>query len=318
MYAAAAIDTRAQLIRDANAIVSKLDTDAIPRPRSGSLTLQQAFDRVLAHSDLAPSTVAIYEGVLRTHYPKQLDTPLHTVAASAQHISAIYRRVQKTGGDGAAISAIRLLRRMVNIARLDETLEQIIPAWPTRKLGRDGYGVKTQGKVKTVVIPREELPAWAAAVMSLPTTSGGYADGNRNRDIMMMTILHGMRRGEIAKLARKDVDLKKNLIRLRDTKNGTDHELPITEIARPILERRLHAISEGADELLFGVADNVRTIDRIRKATGIKFSQHTLRKNFARAADLCCGHYLIKALLNHAGRGDPAFHLPGQRPVIDR
>ena len=56
-------------------------------------------------------------------------------------------------------------------------------------------------------------------------------------DMIMLAYQTAMRFGEILKLNRKDVDLNKRLITLRDTKNGEDRTIPISNIAIEILKK---------------------------------------------------------------------------------
>ena len=56
-------------------------------------------------------------------------------------------------------------------------------------------------------------------------------------DMIMLAYQTAMRFGEILKLNRKDVDLNKRLITLRDTKNGEDRTIPISNIAIEILRK---------------------------------------------------------------------------------
>ena len=56
-------------------------------------------------------------------------------------------------------------------------------------------------------------------------------------DMIILAYQTAMRFGEILKLNRKDVDLNKRLITLRDTKNGEDRTIPISNIAIEILRK---------------------------------------------------------------------------------
>jgi integrase len=56
-------------------------------------------------------------------------------------------------------------------------------------------------------------------------------------DMIILAYQTAMRFGEILKLNRKDVDLNKKLITLRDTKNGEDRTIPISNIAIEILRK---------------------------------------------------------------------------------
>jgi integrase len=56
-------------------------------------------------------------------------------------------------------------------------------------------------------------------------------------DMIILAYQTAMRFGEILKLNRRDVDLNKRLITLRDTKNGEDRTIPISNIAIEVLRK---------------------------------------------------------------------------------
>ncbi len=58
------------------------------------------------------------------------------------------------------------------------------------------------------------------------------------REIMLMAIYTGMRRGEIFRLTWEDVDFRRGFITLREPKGGTDQTIPLPEEARELLEHR--------------------------------------------------------------------------------
>jgi integrase len=57
------------------------------------------------------------------------------------------------------------------------------------------------------------------------------------KDVIIFAYQTAMRFGEILRLNRKDVDLNKRLIILRDTKNGEDRTIPISNLAVEILRK---------------------------------------------------------------------------------
>jgi integrase len=58
------------------------------------------------------------------------------------------------------------------------------------------------------------------------------------REIMLMAIFTGMRRGEIFRLKWEDVDFQRGFIAIRGPKGGTDQTIPLPDEARELLERR--------------------------------------------------------------------------------
>jgi integrase len=58
------------------------------------------------------------------------------------------------------------------------------------------------------------------------------------REIMLLAIYTGMRRGEIFRLTWEDVDFRRGFITLREPKGGTDQTIPLPDEARDLLEHR--------------------------------------------------------------------------------
>jgi integrase len=58
------------------------------------------------------------------------------------------------------------------------------------------------------------------------------------RDMMLLALCSGMRRGEILRLAWDDVDLERGFITIREPKGGTNQSIPLSTAARDILESR--------------------------------------------------------------------------------
>ena len=61
---------------------------------------------------------------------------------------------------------------------------------------------------------------------------------NKNlRPIVVLALFTGMRRGEILGLKWHDIDVKRNIITLLDTKNGDKREVPMNEQVKTALIR---------------------------------------------------------------------------------
>jgi integrase len=89
------------------------------------------------------------------------------------------------------------------------------------------------------------------------------------------------------------------------TKNRRDHMLPFTGMVQEIFERRLAAASNSSR--VFGTVGSGRrlgnvggAVRRLRKATGVYFTPHDLRRWTATALEQAgVGVYTIKGVLNH-------------------
>lgn len=112
-----------------------------------------------------------------------------------------------------------------------------------------------------------KLPAWKLAVDQL---------GQRQQDILYLTLYTGLRRNECRELTRKQIDLSGGVLSVPLTKNGKPHSLPITPMMRAMLERRCLGLQPD-DELFAGVsAEHVSEL--AMRMGSPKFMLHDLRK----------------------------------------
>ena len=104
------------------------------------------------------------------------------------------------------------------------------------------------------------------------------------------------------------MDLRRKVVVFRNTKNRTDHELPLgTALAAMLTERKKVA---GPEFVFSDAAGNMPlelrgAYARIEKATGIYVTAHDLRRTFATVASkLDISAYKLKRLTNHVSGGD--------------
>ena len=126
-------------------------------------------------------------------------------------------------------------------------------------------------------------------------------------DYFLFLILTGLRKEEALGLKWKDVDFVGRTFIVRDTKNHSDHELPISTGAMRILATRRLYVGPGATGDLVFLNSRGQAMSNYRKAqahiaktTGIHISPHDLRRTFASIAEgLDISGYSLKRLLNH-------------------
>ena len=158
--------------------------------------------------------------------------------------------------------------------------------------------------------PAEVLPRWRAGIEAQDLEPA-------IRDIFLVGIYTGMRRGEVVSLRRERVDLERLILRVEETKTGQPLELPITRQLAAIFERRFVDGGDPASEpegWVFPsprsgsgyVADLHRFYDGITKAAGTRFWFHGLRNCFITVAEreLMLPRSLTKRLVNHARPSD--------------
>jgi integrase len=124
--------------------------------------------------------------------------------------------------------------------------------------------------------------------------------------MLKLALFTGMRRGEIFKLRRDDLDFRRNLITIRDPKGGKDAIIPMNAQAKELLEKH----PEGKGALVFPTDDGEQRktvqnqVRRIREAAELPKDFrpfHGLRHVFASmmATSGQVDMYLLQRLLTH-------------------
>lgn len=126
-------------------------------------------------------------------------------------------------------------------------------------------------------------------------------------DYILFSLITASRSIESATLRWSDVDLKRDRMVFRNTKNGRDYTFPIAPLARTILERRLKA---KINDFVFGYADSEKShvvcppqyhIKLVRVECGEHWSMHDLRRTFTTAMTLLNVHaFTIAHLMKHS------------------
>lgn len=134
----------------------------------------------------------------------------------------------------------------------------------------------------------------------------------RNRAIIGIMLLSGLRRQEVIKLKLNDIDLVNHSIFISQGKWSKDRIVPVNSKLESILyeylkERDRH--DKTSIQFFIGVQKNrpigasciKKLIDRLRKVTKIHFSAHTLRHAFARLMlEGGCDIYTLSKIMGHA------------------
>jgi integrase len=145
-----------------------------------------------------------------------------------------------------------------------------------------------------------QLPAWFEAIQNIRQQHCNVVD------YLVVVLLLGGRRTEVARMKWVDVDLDQSMVAIRDTKNKRDHHLPLPAHVLEIFKRRREAATKTAvfafpGESKMGYLTEPRYVmGKIVEITGVKFAMHDLRRTFATAADaLDLNQRTIKRLMNH-------------------
>jgi len=115
----------------------------------------------------------------------------------------------------------------------------------------------------------------------------------------------GFRSTELLTLEWVNVDMKAQTIELQDTKNGSNHLLPMPRVVIPYI-KALNTNTVGSRWVFAGI-DPAKYMDQPRhqmkkviEASGVEFSPHDCRRSFATHADAASlPMTTIKNLMNH-------------------
>lgn len=151
-------------------------------------------------------------------------------------------------------------------------------------------------------------------------------------DYLLFSLIFGNRKNESSKVKWRDlisdeeaksssfVDLARGFVHFRDTKNRSDHRLPIPPFALEMLQRRHEMAAETEQKNRIWVfparskfskigcySSSKALLNGIRETAGIpRLATHDLRRTFGSVVEgLGLPHYSTKRLLNHGVLSDP-------------
>jgi integrase len=280
------------------------------RERARTITLGEVFQDYLDSRKLKALTVRDYCSVRDGPLKDWLAKPLTAITRDM-----VSRRHAKLGGTSPARAnlAMRVLRAMFNyaIARYrDEKDRPLILTNPVFTLSE----AKTWFAVerRQTVIKAHELARWYRAVAALSVKDSGIKR-SVVRDYLLLLLFTGLRRGEAAKLKWADVDLVGKTLTVLDTKNGTDHTLPLSDFLETLLCARIASTKDtDVEPYVFPgegksghVVEPRKQMAKVIVDSGVEFTLHDLRRTFTTIAEsLDVPAYAIKRLLNHKMKSD--------------
>ncbi len=201
-------------------------------------------------------------------------------------IRKLHTDLSKERGERRTAYAMGLLRAVLNWHGVKV---------PNNPMGADVAGkdriIIPQARVSGTHIPDERLPMWWRAV---PDTLPG--------DYLKFLLLTGCRASEPLKVLVRDCDMIGNRILIPDTKNRTDHTVLLSTQATTIVQK--HVKGKKATDHLFDLTDAMKTLKKVREASGVVFTPKSLRKTFVSIANRKCNYIVAKRLVNHLLTGD--------------
>lgn len=281
--------------------------DKVIQEKIQATTLQQAFDDYINTKDLKPKTIKDYLDIMRLQLSVWRDTRLADIN---RHMVLDLHKDLSNNSKARADLAMRVLRAIFNFAKAKYRLSNDTPMIlenPVAVLSE----VKVWNKVKrrNRMISIQELPIWYESVMSLKP--GQKNNFSVTRDFLLFVLFTGLRRQEAASLSWDQVNFRRKVFTIHNTKNHHDHELPLSEYLVTLLNRRKAENPKGFRYVFPDLNQETflqepkSFINRVIAVSGIKFSTHDLRRTFITIAEsLDIPYYALKRLLNHSQGSD--------------
>lgn len=258
--------------------------------KAESRTLSNLLAHYLDGRDLSPRTKIDYEEKIRLGFPDWAVLPASRITEEM----VLKRHKELTErGKVLANTCFRVLR----VVCRHGVAIGAIPSDPVAILGKARLWHPNRRKDR--IITSEQLGEFLHGVRSMPLT--------QDRAMIQVMLFAGLRVGEVLSLRWEDVDLTRRILTARDTKNGTDHTMPIADSLVSVLQEQ--RIETKGNDLVFPTGNKPNyprnTIKRAIKITGIEFSPHDLRRTFATIAEAVGSPTtMVKRLLNHATDND--------------
>ena len=273
---------------------SGIDPTAEKRKQEAEKTkLVDVLELYLSDRDLKPYTVRDYRYRLKLGFEDWLTIPVGSITESM--VLKRHKKISKTGKT-TANNTMRVLRLTLNYANAIGMIDNN----PVAILSKARLWHKNNRKNR--VIPSNKLKIWHEAVEALPN--------QRAKVYLLMALYMGFRSSELLTLEWSNVDLRSKKITIYDTKNRTDHSLPIPHVLlahiKTLKEQTgIYQWCFAGDKQLTPMAVPAKPVKAVTKATGVEFSPHDCRRTFATIAEAVnLPLTMIKRLMNHVTTND--------------
>lgn len=271
------------------------------------VTLAEVLENYIeARGNLMRSTIQDYRHTFDAYLHDWLKKP--AIEISKDMVELKFRKISQTS-PSQANKTMRNFRAVMNYAIMkyeDSNGDSIFRHNPVIRITQ--LRAWHRAVRKNTLIKHYDLAPWYQAVMNLSNDS---IAPNREvvKDFLLLVLFTGLRRNEAAKLTWNRVDLRDKTIVIKDTKNHTDHTLPLTDFLYDLLTKRK---AEAKTKYVFPnetntgyMTDPKKQIANVIKESGVNFSTHDLRRTFITIAEsLDISAYALKRLLNHKMTND--------------
>lgn len=281
----------------------KADRMQEARQKARTKTVAQIWKEYQETKSLADSTIYENTRTLERAFPDWLDMPMEAITADMA--AARYKELSKHVGprsnsDGAKASADRAMRILHSLFEfclfkyIDADGRSILPGNPVKR------GLKLTSRNRPVrrdrYIRDADMRDWHQSVMGL--------ENETVRDLFLLLLLTGLRRGEACRLTWQDIDLKHKTLTVpaSSAKNRLSHQLPLSDWLFDILDRRHR---ERVSIYVFPGASPNRPLAEPKRQVAkvsekVPFSCHDARRTFITISErLAIPSRTQKRLLNH-------------------
>lgn len=261
---------------------------------------------IQTRGNLKPSTIQDYRHTFVTYLNDWQNKPI--IEITKDMVEKKFRKISETS-PSQANKTMRNFRAVMNYAIVkyeDNNGESFMRNNPVSRLTQ--LRAWHRNVRRNTLIKHYDLAPWYKAVMNL--TNDSIAP-NREvvRDFLLLVLFTGLRRSEAARLTWNRVDLRDGTMIITDTKNHTDHTLPLTDFLHDLLTKRK---AEAKTQYVFPnetntgfMTDPKKQIYNVIKESGVNFTVHDLRRTFITIAEsLDISAYSLKRLLNHKMAND--------------
>lgn len=280
--------------------------------RIKSITLLEVYnDYMAARKSLKPTTKLDYQRCIDGYFKDWQNKPMLDITRDM--VEHRHKQLSEKSEARANLS-MRFLRALFNFASeyRDSKGHVIIADNPVRRLS--AKKVWNRIERRTNHIQPHQLKKWWDAVWTLQATPPKEAETqfvrSRNaetiRDYLLVILFTGLRREEALTLTWSNIDFDAKTLIVKDTKNRTDHVLPLSDFLFDLFSRRkAQSINEWVfegDGKYGRIIEPRKQMFKVTELSGIQFTSHDLRRTFASIVNMLgdsISYYTVKRLLNH-------------------
>ncbi|WP_394177984.1 tyrosine-type recombinase/integrase [Yoonia maritima] len=294
-------------------------------------TLGDMFEDYLKARDLKPKTQKDYENTFHLIFNDWSSRPIRSI--SRKECESRYIETADNRGRATAVKAFRIVSAVFTFAKADDIGGE-------RLITENPMDVISQKKYDRSIKPRQEFLSqdeiaklvhyWHTELHWPETPYHGVTDQGIN--YVMLLMCSGLRKSEALKLRWENIDDHAKHMAIYETKNGTNHYVPLSKVITQILTRQkayLATKNRADSPWVFParrgeghMTEPKSQLQKICAYTGVKFRLHDLRRTFATHAEINGSSYeLIRKALNHKASTVTATYIVTQvdtlRPVFD-